>query len=593
MKKIYLSLCTVIIAGAASAQVVKQVAGKNTNVGEVPKKTTVAPASEKITIWTNDFSVPADWTVTNDASPAHTNGAWAISTNPAAIPVAALAPAAFATAANGYALVNSDAAGATASQSTKITNTTDINLTAYPNVSLSFSQSHRRFQEQTFVVVSADGGVTWTEFEVNAGMTTNTNTTNPALVQVNISSVAGGQPDVRIGFKYVGAYDWFWAVDDIAIKETDAYDLALTGLFWGTEGYWGARLPYYMVPSTQVSDVIFGGIVQNQGAMTQNDVVFGVTIPTVFTGTSAPGTLTPGQVDTLDATTAFTLPATIATYTATAAVTSSALDAIPANNTIPPVSFAVTPSTYARDNGTIESGSYNSGLAFEVGNIFDIFEDEIVTGVRVYIHPNTVVGSAIYAQLYSINSTGDFVSEELTDAHDIVASDINTWITIPLDEPVLNANGTGSSYLITVGSYGDNGASDDVVVGTAGVSEAQTSFYLDEAGTWFYTTSTPMVRFITDGSVGLNENNADFAVSVFPNPAVSDAKVSFKLANSSDVTITVVDVTGKVVYTNALGNTAAGTHTVDISTDAFAGGVYTVNFNTNNSIVSKKLVVKK
>jgi hypothetical protein len=106
------------------------------------------------------------------------------------------------------------------------------------------------------------------------------------------------------------------------------------------------------------------------------------------------------------------------------------------------------------------------------------------------------------------------------------------------------------------------------------------------------TPNAVMVR-LSDQPLSVGENTADFSVNVYPNPAVNEAKIAFELQNASDVMVTVTDLAGKVVYTNNLGNTAAGKHSVELNTAAFAGGIYTVNFAADNAVVTQKLVVKK
>ena len=161
-------------------------------------------------------------------------------------------------------------------------------------------------------------------------------------------------------------------------------------------------------------------------------------------------------------------------------------------------------------------------------------------------------------------------------------------ITLPLTSAYpLTA---GNSYLLVVGSYGDNGATDDFVVGTSGVSEPQTTFYLDgneNQGTWYYSTSTPMVRMNFNASLSVEENASNVNVNVFPNPVVGEATIEVNGALAS--VITVVDLAGKVVYTT---QASEGTSKVSFSTVNFAAGVYTVNVATNAGTVTKKMVVK-
>ena len=595
MRKIYLGLFAFVIAGSASAQLMNKnlrSAQKIQNIGEVPAK--VNHNLEKaVPFWTNTFTVPSDWVISNAGgagSPAHTSGDWAITTDVNAIPVAALAPAGHTTAATGYALINSDAAGSGQTQNATIVTASAIDCSGKANVSIIFQQSTRHYQELYYVVVSNDGGTTWTDFQVNTGMAVNTNSANPALAQVNISSVAANQANVKVGFRYVGAYDWFWAVDDVELVETDNYDLAATGYYWGVEGTWGPRLPYYQTPIAQINPIHFAGLVENIGAMSQADITFTAGIASAgYTGTSPQGTLAPNQSDTFDIAATFTPAASVASFTVTGATTSGQTDANPTDNAAPALAFATTQTTYARDAQTIQAGSYNQGAGYEMGNIFDITSNQTLTGVDVFVAATSTVGCQIYGLLYTIDAgTGDFVYGQPTALHTVTSGELGTMITLPLTSSFgLTA---GNSYLLVVGSYGDGGASDDFVVGTSGISEAQTTFFLDgneNLGTWYYSTSTPMVRMNFSTNLSVAENAANVDVNVYPNPVVGEATVEVNGALASS--ITVVDLAGKVVYT---ANATEGASKVSFSTANFSAGIYTVNVATEKGTITKKMVVK-
>jgi hypothetical protein len=606
MKKIYIGILAVAFAGTASAQTVKQstkhAVNKFNTISEVSAKATVNEV-KGITLWSNDFSNPSQWVSANagpNATPPHvggstpaTSGNWTITTNASASPVQALNPAGFTTVANGYAIIDSDMGvpNNAYTQNATIVTAGMIDLSASPNVSMVFQQTHRRYAESTFVIVSNDNGATWTEFEVNGTMTSSTNSPNPQQVQVNISSAAGGQDSVKIGFKYIGAWDWFWAVDDVKITQTDDYDLSLNGMYWGTEGPWGARLPYYKMPVDQIAAVKFSGIAQNIGALAQNDVVFTATSG-AFTGTSAQGSLAPNFIDTLDATTDLT-PTTVGTYTFGGALTSGATDAAPTDNVITNGSFDVSNFVYQRDKGTYSSGSFNQGEGFEVGNIFDIVVDANIYSLNVFLHPNTNPGAEIFATVYDIDpATGDFIYAAGSASHIVTSAEVGTEIDLPLSSafPVV----AGTPYLVVVGSYGDGGTTDDLVVGTAGNSEAQTSYYYDMTNTtWYYTSSTPMVRIDFQDNASIEENAAAYELNMFPNPATESTTVSFNLKNNADVTVVVTDLAGKTVSSATVTNATAGKNKVDINTATMAAGVYTVNFVANNTMITKKLVVRK
>jgi hypothetical protein len=199
-----------------------------------PNRVPISDECTPVTIWENDFSNISDWTT--ETFPGHTSGNWVISTNINALPnqnfydlseaIVNFRPVLFPTASNGYALINSDAAGEGELQNTIIYTVSPIDLTAYTDIHLSFNQAYGFFYESpshTYIVYSLDGAVTWNEIEINLDILNNTlnvpniSTTNTEFVELNLSTELSGQPSVHIGFKYTGAYSWFWAVDDIKL----------------------------------------------------------------------------------------------------------------------------------------------------------------------------------------------------------------------------------------------------------------------------------------------------------------------------------------------------------------------------------------
>lgn len=597
MKKFYISLLGLMAVGTVSAQMTSMSPAKKhaTISGKVKPSANIAQ-QKGATLWSDDFTNPANWTLQNTSTDGNGNPAsvnWEITNDLNAGPVAALNPAAFTSGGN-YALINSDVQGQGASQNADITTgpvTNSLGGNFPANVSLVFEQNYRTYLDVREVHISTDG-TTWTPFIVTDGSeTTGINTANPDTYSVNISSVAGGAAQVWVRFHYEGTWGWHWAVDDVKINVTDDYDLKMQGVYWGSVGAWGTYLPYYRIPTAQVTDVEFGGIIKNNGAVTQSDVMFTATT-TGYTGTSATAPLVAAESDTFWTTLPWTPAATVAAHTFNFAASSTATESYPVDNTLPSMTVNVTNYTYARDNGTAAGGTYNAGEGFQVGNIFDIYANATLKGIDVQIATSAVAGAEIYAQLYTIDpSTGDFVYAEQSAPYVLTSANLGQLITLPLlSAQQLNA---GEPYLVVVGSFGDGGLSNDLVVATAGVSEAQTTFYFDETDqTWYYTTSTPMVRMNFNPALSINEVENTYAMSVFPNPANTNATVSFTLNNEANVNINVTDLSGKVVYTNALG-TVNGTQSVNVNTDALNSGVYMVNVSVDGNVSTQKLVIRK
>ncbi len=598
MKKIYISLIGLLAVGSVSSQVRNDAPLQKKNsqmIGQV--KTSKLISSEKATIlWEDDFSTSANWIIANVG----TNAAqWEFTSDVSTIPVSALAPMSSTTAANGFLYICSDCNNTTDFDGTEIittaTNATPIDLSAEPFVRLNYQNNFRWWHETRGVRVSGDNGVNWVDFDLSNEteyFTPNQNSMNPEITSIDISAVAGGQSQVLIQFYYDDNdyWGWYWAVDDVEIVVTENYDLTLLSPYWGAIGAWGAMLPYYQVPSAQVAPITFGGIVKNNGALVQPDIVVNAST-TGFTTTSSALSLEPTLLDTLTCPDTWTPAITTAPNVLSFTTTSGATEAFGADNA-KSATLNVTAHTYARDMGTAVSGTFNAGDGFEAGNIFDIYTAATLQAVDVFVSANANAGAEIFAKLYSIDlTTGDFIYVDESMPYVLATANLGATITLPLiNEQLLDAT---TPYLVVVGSNGDGGATNDLVIGTAGISDLNTSYYFDMTDqTWYYTTSTPMVRMNFDPVVGVNEVANNNGLKVFPNPANASTTVSVEVANASDVVITIADLAGKVVYTNNLG-TVKGTQKVNVNTEALNGGIYMVNVSVNGTISTQKLVVRK
>jgi hypothetical protein len=604
MKKIYICLLGFFTASAFTAQVQNSnfspLERKNSHlVGQI-KPSKLTQNTKETILWSNSFNTPSDWVINNTAG---TPGlGWEFSSNPAAIPVSQLSPFASTTAANGYLFVNSDANNTVDFDGTPIvttaTTSATIDLTGQPVVRLRYQHNFRWWHDTRGVSVSADNGATWTDFEMsneNEYSLPNQNAGNPEQTVIDISSIAGNQAQVKIRFYYNDHdwWGWYWAVDDVALFVPEDYDLVMLGGYWGSTGAWGARLPYYQIPLSQLAPLDVSGIVKNYGALTQNDVVFTAALASgVWSGSSAPEAVLTGATDTISLTGALTPPPVAATHVINMSVSSGATDAVPADNSIlSAASVSVNDYIYARDKGTATNGTYNAGMGFEAGNIFDIFASANLSGIDAYIYDGAVVGAEVYAKLYSVDPTATttaaaFVFVDESVSYILTAADLGQKITLALGAGATPLN-AGESYLVVLGSFGDGGATDDLIISTAGVSEASTSYYFDMTDlTWYYTTATPMVRMNFDPSVGVNEVEDNLGLRVFPNPA--NEVINISLNKEVSATITLLDVSGKVVRTQALNGISTSINTASLNS-----GVYFVTINDGTSVSTKKVVIKK
>ncbi len=603
MKKVYLSfmcLATISVATAQSSMSVLPKSVKKDKLVESTSTTKKTQSVEKSTpFWTNTFGTPSDWAMANNEAngSAGASNNWTIGTSGGA-GTYALAALTSTTASDGFALFDSDNY-CSGSQSGYIKTVAPIDCSTHPSVVVTFEQYFRKFNDNAcFVGVSTDG-TNWTDIQVNGTLAGNIATPNDLHSSVNITAQAAGHATVYIRFLYLSqgglpshGCDYNWMVDDVALAEADNYDLSLDKVIWGSNGAFGT-LNYYQVPVTEIQPIVFCGVVENLGLLSQTDVVFHADVTTpAYAGATAASTVLTTAIDTICVANPLTPGTSLATTTVAFSVGSGSTDAVMFNNTQPSVDIAVTNGIYARDAGTQTSTFYNSGSGYEVGNVFDIFVDEMLYNIDITLDNTAVVGSIVRGKLYSIDpGTGAFTQMELTDDHVIVAGDQGAQISLELQSPA--ALTAGSSYLVVAGT--DGGTTPDVVVATAGTSEPQTSFFYDLSGTptWYYVTGTPMVRMNFNNTSGVKELTNTFGVNIYPNPANNVANVSFKLNNESIVSVTVTDLTGKSVYTNNLGKLASGAHATTVNTDALSNGIYMVNLESNGVVSTQKLVIRK
>ena len=444
-------------------------------------------------IWQNDFSDPSQWSTYNFSGDQQNWSITSVSSNTIGFNTGSWVDQNNTVSnENGYALFDSDALYNGNLQDAVIAFSGLIDLTNYQNVSLKFNQRIRMWQTtQTKVEVSPDGGSTWTAFPINENKPLTT--IFEEVVHLDISSVAGGQSNVMIRFRFTGEYEYLWMIDDITLMVPALNDLSLNSVSFGSTGSWGT-LKYFQIPLSQIAPIEVSGNVSNYGLNDQSNVVFSANVAQASFSSSSPATeLTSFQTIDLSTTEPLILPSQLGIYNLSSVVTGVGENDLE-NNIILGPSVKVTNNIYSRDDGTLDGSFGIQGQAIEAGNIFDIFSQTLLEGIQFYVHPNSSIGSTVYVKLYTYDfNTGDFVTQGSSAFYQLTSDDIGNFITLPLLAPVnLNAN---ESYLAVAGIDGN------CFVGRSGFSEPYTTFSFDvNAGSWYWTTSRPMVRMVLNSS---------------------------------------------------------------------------------------------
>ncbi|HPB25462.1 MAG TPA: T9SS type A sorting domain-containing protein [Bacteroidales bacterium] len=554
----------------------------------------------KAVIWQNDFSVPANWTIAHNTG---TTGDWVIGTGGPSGSYA-IDPIASTTAANGFALFDSDLL-CSGNQIANITTATSFSCAGHPNVKLSFQEMYRRYYDSTFVYVS-NNGTTWTKFAVNQTFANNTFSENPAVVNVNISSVAGDQATVWIRFTFYSPSSmgtnagcgYSWMIDDVVVSDLLANDIAAAKTFLDVDGS-GAGY-YEVVPYSQMGTIYYGEVVENNGSAAQTNVALAVNINNgaVTTNSTPLASLAPNGRDTLWASALINAPGTPTFYDASLSVSQTETDVNPADNLGDSVSFLAYPNYFSR---TQDFDSYLTPYSFgtsapaitgmEYGANYVFKNADQIDSISVIIYKN-VGNTSITAKLYTITGSNVHTLVGQSAAHAITPADsLPAYITLGLTTPYSVAAGTAvcATIAMTVNIAANDTifvGSDDDFVANAAVAGAA---YLNVNNTWGWYSITglvPIADLITyNPTTGINETETDINFSVYPNPA---SEVLNVVSESNMISMKVMNALGQEVVSKT-----PDSKKITINTSDFISGIYFVQVQTTTGMSTRKVIISK
>jgi hypothetical protein len=181
-----------------------------------------AAYSQSNVIWSDNLSVPANWTIGNLAG---NSDNWVIGTTPPSgtFPLPVIASP---TAANGFALFDSDLL-CSGNQNAFFKTSQPIDLSGATNVLLVWKEHYQKYFDSTFVEVSLDNNI-WQGLALHTNLNDNAVTTNPLTYNVDLSSLAGFA-QVWLRFRFysntsvfgpTGGCGYSWQIDDIVIYDS-------------------------------------------------------------------------------------------------------------------------------------------------------------------------------------------------------------------------------------------------------------------------------------------------------------------------------------------------------------------------------------
>ena len=585
------------------AQPYKTKANDNTVALEQPVVTpSVAATGDTINNLYFDFSDPTNWTLGNVGG---TSGSWVIGTDiPSGdFPIDGILST---TASNGFALYDSDLiCGSSDNAYVQLANPVD--LTGFGSVAVQFQQFYRNFQGQTFLEVSVDG-TNWTSYEVNGSLAVNAATSNPNNAQVNISAVAANEAQVWIRFRYMGACDYAWMVDDVAFVEGAESDLVMQKVWHGDIIN---AFEYKQIPLAQVQEVVIGATCLNQGGAEQTGVEYTYTITadgaSVASGnfSASNAAVASAASDTTWYSTGFT-PSATGDYVVTVSVAGDLADEVPGNNEASS-SFKVSENIYAHDDedniefqiyggvvtGTTTPNEYKAAMYYETVAAANL------TAVQVAFGGNTTTQSCI-VEVYDAVNDQSLSNPIVTEVYDLVAGDVPTGGEVILVNILINDGDgvqldAGGLYLVSIGNTGE-GEQLWILASDGDDDRARLGygpFGQGGAIAWYtgYTTS-PVIRANFDPSVGIVENEDVASVSIYPNPSSDNVNINFVSKEDQDLTINIIAIDGSLVFAKNLSAKVGQSTRTSVDVSNLSAGMYMVQLMGAKSSLTQRIVVQ-
>jgi PKD repeat protein len=200
---------------------------------------------------------------------------------------------------------------------------------------------------------------------------------------------------------------------------------------------------------------------------------------------------------------------------------------------------------------------------------------------------HTFSGSGTYTVTQIVSSNygcADTTSAMITNSSNLTA---NLSASTPVNTTIFSGSATGGSgpysYLL---DFGD---------GTFSTNPNDFHLYMEDSTYTACLTVTDSIgcvdssctTFLVDTGVGIDVISNITSVSVTPNPS-SDGMFTLTAQNVANMNITVYNILGKKIFSKQLSE---GRHTIDLSAEA--KGSYFVTIQTENEVITKKIVISK
>jgi hypothetical protein len=450
----------------------------------------------------------------------------------------------------------------------------------------------------------------------------------PAIFQANISDVVAGMPNVQMRIRWWNTRLYYWAIDDFELAEAFNNDMKMdyVQMEWDNGDPLTPMSWIYNIPKSQLDGV--GGFMNflapgiNFGENDLEQVYMDLNIikggQSVWQKESAKRNVDVLITDTAKIADKYS-PTDFGHYKIIWDYKNKMADDNPANNKFETF-FHVTDSVYSRAddsnelNWAMTKESYTTEATANMnhfaGSIFPIFNDCEVDGIAVYITGGKADAFMWYKfTLYKDPGEEDAYPLLWTDYVQLDSSDFNTWVYMEFQKDGeseflkkgdlvyagIDHDNLNEHYLTRRNMGLEIGTDNSVkLVRSSGVAIFDGNFR--SGVTDFYGKRNFMIRlFINDhrnlvDGVDLTPSLASLGQN-FPNPFNRMTEISYELMNGSEVTIEVMDLTGRKVMDIREGYKPSGKHNLTIDAVNLQSGVYFYTLRAGSFTETKQMVI--
>ena len=495
---------------------------------------------------------------------------------------------------------------------------------------------------RNYIEISSDYGVHWAAFRAgqNAKSSARPNDIGPgesAMFRINITELAAGQSSVLVRINWQNFFGfYFWLIDDFELVEALDNDIQIEyiDLEWENLNPNRHESYSYMIPQSQLNSGngyhLFKAGIVNMGEFEQSDIILDLTInkdeEVVFQKLDHGINLGPAYKDTLliDEEDVY-VPIEKGNYEIRYNVSQDQVDDFPDDNERS-LFFQVTDSVYCRTSfapatpyslGSARYGrdeyDLHANVDHFIGSVFPIYSDCEISGFSVYIMGGMADGLISFRQVLWREIDEDPGINEAplrllsSYAVDLDSSMFNKWIQLPLDKDgesefvkageVLWAGLETSDYHadenirkkhgLAIGSNRSYPFHKSPIVGYS-PRGGWSSFH----ASWRYLMIKLMIKDPSSPVIDL-ENSPFSLAQNYPNPFSGSTHIDYELIVNSNVSIEVMDLTGRTVLRQEEGNRPAGENSCQLNAQYLVPGLYTYTLIADNFRETKQMIVSK